>query len=121
MGEKSLLRKRNFRTFRLFPKEHDLLMNLGRGREEIPDRHAALLELIDIADEMEVPQKEERRAMRVGIPVDLKKVIDRRADESGQTFQDVLLMAVRVYRERYPLEKTENRENIDTPKNEELK
>tara|TARA_R110002096_G_scaffold186749_2_gene365814 strand:- start:203 stop:532 length:330 start_codon:yes stop_codon:yes gene_type:complete len=107
MSEKSILRERNFRTFRLFSQDRELLRRLGEGRPEIPDRHAALLELTAIAEEMEVPQKEKRQPIRVGIPPGLMNTVTRRAEESGNTFQDVLLMAARIYRERFPLPESE--------------
>ena len=110
MPEKSILRERNFRTFRLFSQDRDLLRRLGEGRpeKEIPDRHAALLELNAIAEEMEVPKQEKRQPIRIGVPTALTNTIARRAKESGKTFQDVLLMAARIYRERFPLPESES-------------
>ena len=92
----NLPREGNFRTFRLLPKDRELLQNLGRGRADIEDRHAALLELVQIVREMEVPPKEERQPLRIRIPTGLVNEIGQRADQSGHTAQDILLMAAQI-------------------------
>jgi hypothetical protein len=99
----SSARDRSYRTFRLYLRDRELLRNLGRGRPAIPDRHTALLELVDIVRAMPIPKKEDRQPLRLGLPDDLREVINRRAEETGQTFQDILLMAARNYRDQYPL------------------
>lgn len=104
MPDRNLPREGNFRTFRLPPNDRELLQNLGRGRVDIEDRHAALLELVQIVREMEVPPKEERQPLRIRIPSELANEISQRADQSGHTAQDILLMAAQIYRDRYPLE-----------------
>lgn len=121
MSEHSLSRKRTFRTFRLFPQDRELLLDLGRGRPKILDRHAALLDMNSIAEEMDVPQQEQRNPIRIGIPTVLMNTLSRRAKESGRTFQDVLLMAARHYRKKYPLPKSENRKNDDAPESDGVK
>lgn len=102
MAEKKK-RNREFRVLRLYPEDYKLLQDLADGRKETPDRHSALLELVEVAKWMDIPRKEERKPIRLGIPIELKEVLEARAEQSKHNVQDILLMAARTYREKYPL------------------
>jgi len=95
--------KRNFRSFRLFPADRSLLQNLGRGNPKVPDRHTALLQLVPIVRDLEIPKKKGREPIRIGIPNELADELTKRSGETGHTVQDILLAAARVYRDRHPL------------------
>ncbi|MBA2224668.1 hypothetical protein [Thermogemmata fonticola] len=106
MADRDLPRDRKFVTFRLLPDDRELLQNLGRGRADIPDRHAALLELVGIVQRQEYPEEQpepERRSIRLGIPTELDEAIKAEAERTGSTYISLLLRAAREYRRRHPL------------------
>src|SRR5262245_48236835 len=106
MAERDLPRDRKFVTFRLLPEDRALLQHLGRGRADVPDRHAALLELAAIVRRREYPEEEpepQRRSIRLGIPTELDEAIKAEAERTGSTYVSLLLRAAREYRRRYPL------------------
>ncbi len=106
MADRDLPRDRKFVTFRLLPEDRELLQNLGRGRADIPDRHAALLELVEIVQRQEYPEEQpepERRSIRLGIPTELDEAIKAEAERTGSTYISLLLRAAREYRRRHPL------------------
>ena len=95
---------RNFKTFRLFHRERELIRNLGRGPEDVASRHQALLGLVPIAKELDLPDihNRQRQPIRIGIPTELDDAIRDVMERTGQNFIDVLLAAAEKYRERYP-------------------
>jgi hypothetical protein len=104
MTDRDLPRDRKFVTFRLLAKDRALLQHLGRGRADIPDRHAALLELVEIVRRQKSPEKPpERRSIRLGIPTELDEAIKAVAERTGSTYISILLRAAREYRRRHPL------------------
>src|SRR5262249_45320404 len=58
MPDRDLPRDRKFVTFRLLPEDRELLQHVGRGRPDIPDRHAAFLALAEIVRRQEYPEEQ---------------------------------------------------------------
>lgn len=89
-------RDRVYRVFRLYQDDRERLRTLHEVTA-VEDRHHALLNLVDIVENMDIPdiRERERQSIRIGIPVELHETIQRRADETGQTYVDILMMAVR--------------------------
>jgi hypothetical protein len=103
MAERNLPRERKFVTFRLLPEDRELLQYLGQGRADIPDRHAAMLELVNIVQRRQYPPdppEPERRSIRLGIPTELDDAIKAEAERTGSTYISLLLRAAREYRGR---------------------
>lgn len=92
-------------TLRLYPNERQLVQDLGRGPEPASDRHHALLDLVPIVEELDLPDIRERarQPIRLGIPDELDAAIRAVMENTGQTYIDVLLVAATEYRKRYPL------------------
>lgn len=90
-------------TFRLHERDRQLLQDLGRVRPGVEDRHGALLELVPIVDEVELEdvRGRERRPLRIRIPEELERAINRKAEATGQTFQAVLIAAAAEYERRH--------------------
>ena len=80
---------------------------------ETRERYAALLELVPIAETLELPIREQtRRPLRLKVPQKLKDVIDRRVKETGQSFVAVLLAVVAKYREQHASEHLESPKSL---------
>ena len=96
-------RERKFRTLRLRSEDKELLQQLGRNDQDL-DRHHALLELIAVVKELQLPdiRNESRSPLRLGIPVQLDKAIRKKVDATGQTYIAVLLTAAREYLDTPP-------------------
>jgi hypothetical protein len=106
MADRDLPRDRKFVTFRLLPDDRELLQHLGQGRADIPDRHTAFLELVEIVRRQEYPEEPpepERRSLRLGIPTELDEAIKAEAERTESTYISILLRAAREYRRRHPL------------------
>jgi hypothetical protein len=90
-------------TVRLYEPERELLQDLGRVRTGEGDRYVALLELVEIVDELPLEDLRERvrRPLRIKIPEGLKQAIDRKVAATGQTFLAVLIEAAREYHRRH--------------------
>jgi hypothetical protein len=90
-------------TFRLHELDRQLLKDLGRLRPGVEDRHAALLELTGIVNELELEnvRGRERRPLRIRIPEELEQAINRKVEATGGTFLGVLLEAAREYQRRH--------------------
>lgn len=91
-------------TLRLLDEDRHLIQNLAKGRENTPDRHAALCALVPFVRKLSLPdiRDQERSALRVGIPAELDDAINEVAEHTGHPFVAVLLAAAREYRKRYP-------------------
>ncbi len=99
-------RPRKFTTMKLLDADKKLLQQLGKGRIDIEDRYHALLELVPIVQQLTLPTKaSERKAFRLGIPLELDKALRTQAEKSGQPLVDILLQAARIYRTKHPLKK----------------
>lgn len=98
-------------TLRLHEKDRQLLQDLGRVRPGVEDRHAALLELAAIVDELDMEdlRGRERRPLRIRIPESLERAIDRKADATGQTFLAVLIAAATEYERRHTSQRRRHR------------
>lgn len=105
MTQRNTRREGDHVTFKLLPREHDLLQNLGRGRPEVADRYSALAALAELVPglDLEDIRGRERNAIRVRIPPALREAIDRKVEETGQPFVTILLAAAAEYRRRHPL------------------
>ena len=92
-------------TLRLLDQDRELILNLAKGRESTPDRHAALCALLPFVQKLSLPdiRQQERSALRVGIPAELEEAIKEVAERTGQPFVAVLLAAAREYRKRFPV------------------
>ena len=103
MGERNAPRAGRYLTFRLYEPDRQLLQDLGRMRPGVEDRHAALLELVAIVDELKLEdvRGRERRPLRIRIPEELEQTINRKAEATGQTFLAVLIEAAREYERRH--------------------
>lgn len=90
-------------TLRLFEPERQLLQDLGRVRPGVGDRHAALLDLVGVVDDLELPdlRARERRPLRIKVPEELERAINRKVEATGQTFLAVLVAAAREYHRRH--------------------
>ena len=104
MAERNLPREKKFMTLRLLPEDRQLLQDLGRGREKVPDRYTALCELTDIVQKLEIRpvEKQERQPLRLGIPESLDEAIREVVEKTDQTYLHILLAAATEYRRRYP-------------------
>jgi hypothetical protein len=71
----------------------------------VSDRHQALLDLVPIVEELDLPdiKGRKRRPIRIGIPDELDAAIRDVVDRTGHTYIDVLLAAATEYRKRHPL------------------
>jgi hypothetical protein len=93
---------RNKIVLRLPPKDRELLLNLGRGRQDIITRHAALCELVPIVKSLddtgafETIKKHNRKSYRVDIPNELEAAIAQRVSDST-AFLTILLTAAKFY------------------------
>ena len=98
-------------TFRLHERDRQLLQDLGRVRPGVEDRHAALLEIAGIVDELELEdvRGRERRPLRVRIPEELERTINRKAEATGQTFLAVLVAAAMEYERRHTSQRRQDR------------
>jgi len=88
------------RVFRLREDDFLLLRDIAKGRD-MP-RHAALCKLVDVLKGLEIeraPKKKERSPLRVGIPNKLHAAINKKVNETGRTYTDILLIAARTWRE----------------------
>jgi hypothetical protein len=89
-------------VLRLPPKDRELLLNLGRGRQDIITRHEALCELasivkgLDDAGVFEIIKKHTRKSYRINVPDELETAILQRASDS-EAFLTILLAAARAY------------------------
>ncbi len=90
-------------TFRLHERDRQLLQNLVRVKPGTEDRHAALLELVAIVDQLDLEdvRERERRPLRFRIPEELEEAINRKAEATGQNFLAVLIEAAREYKRRH--------------------
>lgn len=97
-------RDRQWVTFRLWPEDRTLLQNLASRRPDTVDRYSALLALIPIVQELDLPdiRDRERQALRLGIPIELHTELEHVKEKTGQSITDVLLEAARLYAERNP-------------------
>ena len=88
-------------VLRLPPKERELLLNLGRGRQDIITRHEALCELVPIikclddAGAFEKIKRHNRKSCRIDIPDELEAAIARRIS-NNEPFLTILLAAARL-------------------------
>jgi len=88
-------------TVRLRKTDRELLRNLAEPpqTEDVKSRHDALLALTDIAKELELPRVQTGTAsIRLGIPKELKRVLEARSAETGLPQQFILVLAARRYR-----------------------
>ena len=104
MGERNEPRPKVFLTFRLLPEDRQLLQDLGRGREDVEDRHEALCSLEEIVRQLDFPTvtPPNRQPLRLGIPEKLDKTIRAVVAKTGQPYLHVLLAAAAEYRRRFP-------------------
>lgn len=94
-------KKREWVVVRLREPDKNLLRDLAKLNPETKTRHDALLQLTDIAKELELPAVPKgEQPIRLGIPTELKKVLKDRCAETGLPEQAVLVLAARVYRDR---------------------
>lgn len=101
MGKRNLPRSRRFVTFRLPEKDHRLLREIGKKRGL--ERYQALLELVDVIPQLELPEKSsQRRPMRIGLPTELDEVLQAAKERSGVPYLDILLAAARKYEASAP-------------------
>jgi hypothetical protein len=90
-------RKQKGTTFRLPAEERSLLKDLGRGRDDILDRHEALIQLIPIVQEFSKKiQKPVQKAILITIPDFIKNEIDSiyEKNEKKIPMRDILLRPV---------------------------
>ena len=111
MTRRNAPRPGRYLTFRLHERDRQLLQDLGRVRPGVEDRHAALLELAGIVDELELEdvRGRERRPLRIRIPEELERAINRKAEATGQTFLAVLIGAAREYERRHTSQRRRDR------------
>lgn len=105
MSPRNLAPQKFFKTFRLLPEDRLLLQNLGRGADGIENRREALELLSEVLATMQIPnvKDQNRRALRLGIPLELDTRIRQIVEETGQTYIDVLLLAAQEFRKRNPI------------------
>ena len=94
-------RDREYRVFRLFEEDRELLRNLGRTLGQSTgstDRYYAFRYLTPIVEHMKLAdiRGRKRQSLRLGIPTELHEAIQKRAEETGQTYTDILLEAARI-------------------------
>jgi hypothetical protein len=111
MTRRNAPRPGHYLTFRLHERDRQLLQDLGRVRPGVEDRHAALLELTEIVDDLELEdvRRRERRPLRIRIPEELEQAIKGKVKATGQTFLAVLIEAAREYERRHTPQRRPNR------------
>lgn len=105
MSPRNLAAQKFFKTFRLLPEDRTLLQDLGRGTDGVENRTEALEQLAEVLETMQIPKvgAQDRRALRLGIPLELDTRIREIVEETGQTYIDVLVMAAKEFRKRNPI------------------
>lgn len=105
----SEVRNRKWVTFRLWGEDHTLLRTLASRRADTSDRYSALLALIPIVKELNLPdiRNNKRQPLRVGIPDELHTELERMKEKTGQSNTDILLEAARIYAEINPISEDE--------------
>lgn len=88
-------------TLKLYERDRELLRKLADCNPDVPDRYHALKDLIPIVEELDMEDiRGERRALRLGIPVELDEVIKAKQRQTGQPYVQILVKAAHKYRER---------------------
>jgi hypothetical protein len=103
MGRSYEPRPGRYATFRLHERDRQLLQNLAQVKPGTEDRHAALLDLVAIVDQLKLEdvRERERRPLRFRIPEELEQAINRKVEATGQNFLTVLIEAAREYKRRH--------------------
>ena len=111
MGEQNQPKEdRRFAVLKLLPQERELLRQLGCGSEKAEgwcDRDTVMCELIEYVRKLDLPKKPPtppRRSLRVSLPDVLDELLKERAEETGLPEVHILIEAVKLFREKYPLE-----------------
>lgn len=103
-------RARRFATFRLVESDRQIIKNLGNPRVDqgASDRHAALIAVASVIKSLDMPKTDTKRyPIRIGIPVELDVVLEKKQKDTGLSAIAILLAGAREYlaRQAKPTEK----------------